>query len=1020
MKVKKVIFILITLMFFCFATSENTIAQNIKKPINGKVIDITKAEIIGATILEKGTNNGTVTDIDGKFTLNVSENSTLIVRYLGYKTEEIVIDQKSNYQITLELDSKILDEVVAVGYGTQRKGNLTGSVSSIKSEKLTIAPITNVVNTLGGQLAGLKTKQISGIPGSDGSSLSIRGFNAPLVIIDGVESSLNNIDASQIESISILKDGAASIYGARAGNGVVLVTLKRGNESKVSVTANGSMTFQNSTTLIKSGSSGQRAEWEREAHINAKLPSSQMPWTQSDIDKFYSGEDPNFLNTDWISASIRPWSPQQNHNISISGGNDKVKFLTYLGYNDQETISRHDGGGYNRINIQTSIDAIISKGLTLSTSFNYIKEERDFTAMNLAHSNYWFALYDSDPKYPVHLPDETRLSYGGTSYGSALFVSSRKLAGYSKSNNDNLRLNAALTYDVKGVEGLQLKAFMNYNKYTGVSKMFRKQPSFYSYNSDLNKYIFERKSEIPTMLNQGSSGSNDLTQQYSVSYKNTFGDHNISLLGLHERINYSNDGFDTQRGDFNTSLIDQMFAGDPTTASNNSWAAEMGRASYIGRINYNYKNRYLIETIFRADASAKFPKDGRWGYFPSVSLGWVASQEDFLIGSDNIDQIKLRGSFGQSGDDGIGNYQYYAGYAYDMAYIIGDNIQQGIYSTGLANTQLSWEKISIYNLGLDFSFNNRMLYGTLEGFYRLREGIPGYRVNSLPSTFGASLPLENLNSIDTRGFEFELGTAAKFNDFSYEISGNIGWARSKWKKYDEPEYEDPDQKRIYGIAGKWTDERYGYVSDGLFTSMEEIQNLEYPYVDLGGNESLRPGDVKYVDVNGDGSLDWKDQVRIGKGTMPNWFYGVNFNFAYKQFDLIMLFQGAFDYTSYIDLETAPIELKYINRWTEETNDKNALVPRPGSKNPANSVNSDYRNHDTSYLRLKNMAIGYNLNPKFLNKLSLSNLRVYVAGTNLLTFSNLNKLGVDPEAPAGTPAYYYPQQRTLSFGITVNY
>jgi len=995
--------------------------EKTSKVISGTITDENLQPIIGASIKLQDTSTGTVSDLDGKFYLEVSDRGKIIVSYIGYNTQVINISEQLNYRIILNENTKALEEIIVVGYGTQRKGNLTGSISSVKSDKLTTAPITNVTNALGGQLPGLKTKQSSGIPGADASKLSIRGFNSPLIIVDGVETNFNNIDASQIESISVLKDGAASIYGARAGNGVVLVTLKRGSSSKVSVSANGSVTIQNSTNLIRSGSSGQRAEWEREAHINANLPASQIPWTLSQIQKFYNGNDPEFLNTDWFTAAIRPWAPQQNHNVSVTGGSEKVKFYSYLGYNNQETISRNDGGGYNRINLQTTMDAVIIDGLTLSSSFNYIKENRDFTAMNLASSNYYYALYDSDPRYALSLPDKTMLSYAGSSYGNAVFVSSRKLAGYSRSDNHNLRINGSLTYDIKEIKGLKLKAFVNYNGYFGLSKVFRKQPGFYSYKADIDEYIFERKSQDPTMLAHGTSYSEDMTQQYSISYENTLNeDHQLSVLALHERINYKNEGFDTQRGNLTTSVIDQLFAGDPTTASNGSYASEMGRSSFVGRVNYGYKNRYLVETIFRADASAKFPKDGRWGYFPSVSLGWVVSQEDFLINSKIIDNLKIRGSFGQSGDDGIGNYQYYAGYAYDMSYILADKIYQGLYSTGLANSRLSWERLSIYNGGIDFSFFKRKLYGTVEGFYRLRTGIPGYRTESLPSTFGASLPLENLNSMDSRGFELEAGTSGKYGDFNYDISANISWARSKWVSFDEPVYTDADQKRIYGYSGKWTDERYGYVSDGLFTSMDEIAALDYTYVDLGGNEALKTGDVKYLDMNDDKKLDWRDQVKIGQGTMPNWMYGLNMNFKYKNIDLGMLFQGAFGYTSYIDLESAPTTLKYENRWTEKENSKYSLVPRPGSKNVANWWYSDYRNHNASYVRLKNMALGYELGKKALETIKLSKLRIYVAGTNLFTLSSLAKYGVDPEAPEGTPAYYYPQQRTVSLGVSLNY
>lgn len=989
--------------------------------IKGTVTDSKGEPLGGAAVQIEGTDRYAISDIDGKFSLAAPEKGILTVSFIGFDTQRVTLDLRDNYTVILQEDTKLLEEVVVVGYGTQRKDNLTGSVASVKTDKLTVAPITNVTNALGGQLPGLKTKQISGIPGSDGAQLSIRGFNTPLIIVDGVETSFSNVDPSQIESISVLKDGAASIYGARAGNGVILVTLKRGKEQKVTISLNASATMQNSTRLIRSGSSGQRAEWEREAHINAGKPASQIPWKMSDIQKFYDGGNPDYLNTDWFSAAIRDWAPQQNHNISISGGTDKIKFYTYLGYNNQQTIARKDGGAYDRFNIQTAVDATIFKGLVLSTNLNYIMEDRDFTSMNLSHSNYWFALYDSDPRYPLTLPDETKLSYAGSSFGNAVYASSRKLAGYSRNVAQSFRGNAALTYNFQKVKGLQLKAFINLNVDAGKSKIFRKQPEFYSYNRGTGTYVFERKAEVPNMLYYESSLSQNLTQQYSISYENTFEDaHHLSVLALHENISYKDENFDTSRGDFTSSEIDQFFAADPTTAANNSYAAEMARASFVGRINYGYKNRYLVETIFRADASSKFPKKGRWGFFPSVSLGWVITQEDFMKNVKSVDFLKLRASYGQAGDDGIGNYQYFAGYSFDMQYILNDKIYQGLYATGLANDKLSWERISIYNVGLDLSFFDKKLYGTIEAFYRLRDGIPGYRTNSLPSTFGKELPLENLNSIDTRGFEVEIGTSGRAHDFSWNVSGNISWARSKWVYYDEPDYTDADQKRINGFSGKWTDERYGYISDGLFTSKEEIANLPYTYVELGGNESLRPGDVKYKDLNGDNKLDWRDQTKIGQGAMPNWMYGVNLALKWKNVDLSALFQGSFGYSSYIDLESAPTTLKFENRWTEEENNKWSLVPRPGSEVTSNWWTSDYRTHDAWYLRLKSLSIGYELGKKALDATKLAKLRFYLAGTNLFTITNLSKYGVDPEAPEGTPAYYYPQQRTISIGLSLTY
>lgn len=999
------------------------ILQQTRK-ITGRILDENGEPLIGVSVMLKGTSNGTITNIDGDYTLSgdITDKSVLEVTYIGMKKQEITVGNRTRINITMTSDNEMLDEVIVVGYGTQRKGNLTGSVSAIKSEKLTIAPIGNVTNALAGQLPGLIVKQTSGIPGSDGSTLRIRGFDAPLVIVDGIEGDFNNIDASQIESISILKDGAASIYGARAGNGVILVTTKRGIDSKPVISLNTSFTLQGQTNVIKPGSSGQRAEWLREEHINKGLPMEQVPYTEEQIQKYYNGTDPNYLNSDWYDAVIRDWAPQQNHNLSIRGGSNKIKYYGYIGYNDQETIVKTGGGSYKRYNVQSNIDAKITDRLSFTLDMLLTKENQFFPTVGsgFGHSNFWSIIYDSDPRYPIYLPDRSKLSYGGLSYGNALFASNTNLGGYSDTDKNRIRANGGLIYEFKYVKGLKAKMSISYDTYNQNYKYFNKQGKFYSYNIDSDTYTFERASQDPTGVTEVFGRGYSLTQQYSLQYERLFKEkHRVSALALFETIDYNDKNVETGRTGFMSTILDQLFAGNGTTSFNNGWESEMGRASWVGRINYSYMDKYLIETILRADASAKFPQNSRWGYFPSVSLGWVLSQESFMKSLKAIDNIKLRASYGESGNDNVGSFKYLAGYAFDGSYKIGDEIKSGLYAVGLANPILTWETMKIYNGGIDLSFFNRKLYGTVDAFYRVRDGIPGSRSVSLPSSFGAELPLENLNSIDTRGWELNLGTSGNFGNFMYDISGNLSWARSKWRKYDEPIYSDPDQERIYKREGRWTDVRYGYISDGLFTSQAEIETLDFTYKDLNGNSSLRPGDIKYVDLNGDKVLDWKDQKEIGKGTLPTWTYGFNMNFKYHGFDLSALFQGAFGYTTYIDLTKAASTLKYDNRWTEKENNPNSLVARPGGAS-TNKYYSDFNNHNTAYLRLKNLSIGYELPKGLVSKAGIQQLRIYIAGTNLFTLSSLHKYGVDPEVPEGSPAYYYPQQRTLSVGLNLSF
>lgn len=1002
---------------------QSAILQQTRK-ITGRILDENGEPLIGVSVMLKGTSNGTITNIDGDYTLSgdITDKSVLEVTYIGMKKQEITVGNRTRINITMTSDNEMLDEVIVMGYGTQRKGNLTGSVSAIKSEKLTIAPIGNVTNALAGQLPGLIVKQTSGIPGSDGSTLRIRGFDAPLVIVDGIEGDFNNIDASQIESISILKDGAASIYGARAGNGVILVTTKRGIDSKPVISLNTSFTLQGQTNVIKPGSSGQRAEWLREEHINKGLPMEQVPYTEEQIQKYYNGTDPNYLNSDWYDAVIRDWAPQQNHNLSIRGGSNKIKYYGYIGYNDQETIVKTGGGSYKRYNVQSNIDAKITDRISFTLDMLLTKENQFFPTVGsgFGHSNFWSIIYDSDPRYPIYLPDRSKLSYGGLSYGNALFASNTNLGGYSDTDKNRIRANGGLIYEFKYVKGLKAKMSISYDTYNQNYKYFNKQGKFYSYNIDSDTYTFERASQDPTGVTEVFGRGYSLTQQYSLQYERLFKEkHRVSALALFETIDYNDKNVETGRTGFMSTILDQLFAGNGTTSFNNGWESEMGRASWVGRINYSYMDKYLIETILRADASAKFPKNSRWGYFPSVSLGWVLSQESFMKSLKAIDNIKLRASYGESGNDNVGSFKYLAGYAFDGSYKIGDEIKSGLYAVGLANPILTWETMKIYNGGIDLSFFNRKLYGTVDAFYRVRDGIPGSRSVSLPSSFGAELPLENLNSIDTRGWELNLGTSGNFGNFMYDISGNLSWARSKWRKYDEPIYSDPDQERIYKREGRWTDVRYGYISEGLFTSQAEIEALDFTYKDLNGNSSLRPGDIKYVDLNGDKVLDWKDQKEIGKGTLPTWTYGFNMNFKYHGFDLSALFQGAFGYTTYIDLTKAASTLKYDNRWTEKENNPNSLVARPGGAS-TNKYYSDFNNHSTAYLRLKNLSIGYELPKGLVSKAGIQQLRIYIAGTNLFTLSSLHKYGVDPEVPEGSPAYYYPQQRTLSVGLNLSF
>lgn len=1003
--------------------------------ISGIVQDTLGQPLPGVSVRIEGTNNGVATNQQGKYTLQADAGNILQFSMLGFTTQERPVIGQSAVNVTLaEANATALNEVVVVGYGTQKRESITGAISSVKGKELTTAPSANVTNTLAGRLPGLVSLQSSGQPGFDDASLNIRGFGNPLVIVDGVESNFNNIDPSEIASISILKDGAASIYGARAGNGVILVTTKRGLDGKPVITLNSSNTMQGITTMPKPVSSGQQAELQREAYLQSGQAPANVPWTEEQVQKFYNGGDPQYPNTNWYNVLIRNWAPMWQHNISVRGGSDRVKYYGYLGYEDQQTVWKQSGGDYNRYNLLSNVDAKVSKNFSLelnlsSTLYNrkYPPRLASTTATNTAG---WGDFWSTMPTYPSTLPDPTKNSYaegGGT--GGAHMTTNTDIAGYAKSTSQDIKVSTALNYESQSIEGLSAKLFFNYFQNYTTGTTFQKSYQYYTYDNTTKTYSLAGAFS-PTTMTVTDTKNRQITGQLSINYDRTFAQsHHLKILALYEGIDYYSDYLYANRQDFITTAIDQLYAGSTNGMSNNGSASVMGRSSFVGRLNYSYKNKYLLESILRADASAKFPSDKRLGFFPSISAGWRISQENFMKALKGLDELKLRASYGSAGNDGVGNFQYLTGYqiasntlTYAGSYLFGTGGGQPvIVSTGLPNPNLTWEKIKIYDIGLDFSLWNRKLYGTGDIFYRTEDGIPATAVTSLPSSFGAMLPPQNLNSLTNRGFELSVGTSGNLGGLRWDVSGNISWSRAKWKHYEEPTYTDPDQKRIYQKSGRWTDQVSGYLTDGLFTTQKEIDNLGFNQDNNlnAPNSSLRLGDIKYVNVNGDSILNWKDQVVIGEGTTPHWMSGFNINLSYKNFDLSGLFQGAFGFYKDVALSLGGVytTTQYDDRWTTTNNNPHAIIPRLGGRGVGFSTYS-YKN--SSYLRLKTFSLGYNLPERWINKAGISHVRVYLAGMNLLTFDGLKKYGLDPEAPSGMSGSYYPQQRTVSFGASVSF
>ena len=995
--------------------------------IAGKVIDEQGEGVIGANVMEKGTTNGTITDLDGKFYLEVSGKSILQVSYIGFNTQEIQVNGQKLFTIRMTEDSQSLDEVVVVGYGTQKKLNLTGAVATLTTEELVKTPVASTTNALVGRLPGLIAKQKSGQPGFDAADINIRSFGSALVIVDGVEQSFNNIDANEIESVSILKDASAAIYGARAGNGVILVTTKRGQSGKPNISFNGTLTSQSYTNFPEPVDAGQYATLFREAQINSGVPENQTKFSEEDIAKYFAGNDPQYPSTNWYDEIMKKSALQQQYNLTIRGGTDVVKYYTFLGYLSQDGMFKGDNTGYRRFNVRSNLDVNLTSDLTFSLDLSAIKDDVRQSNRPASEEWFWMDFFDSTPTSHASFPDPTKVPHIGPGPFNAIINTHEDLGGYDKTYKNTLNGAFSVNYKVRPVPGLSAKLKLNYQQVSYDRKNWTKQNDIWDYDYATDTYTLYGKS-MPTSLKQEFHKNQTITGQFSLNYDRVFNkDHSINGLALVEIIDYNNGNFSAYRENYVTSAIDQLFAGGTINQQANGSASVSGRASFVARANYAYRGKYLLEATARYDGSPNFPKNKRWGFFPSISAGWRMSEETFIKNNLTwIDNLKLRAGVSQTGFDSVGAFQYLTGYKFEGYNVLGGKEVPGLTTTGIANTNISWETMTLYNVGLDLSVLNSKLYSEIDVFYRKRDDMLGTRVVSLPNTFGATLPSENINSQSTRGFEVLIGHRGNFGDFSYDISGNVSWSRSKWIHYDEPDYTDPDDIRLKKKSGQWIDVYNAYKSDGLFTSQEEIDNLGYD-MDGMGNTSLRPGDIKIVDINNDGEVDWRDARNIGSGGTPHIIYGINLNMKYKGFDLSVFAQGAADY--YVQLQSGninidgvrtPFKVIWNERWTPENNDRDAIIPRQKIGQTTNNWNSDYWYKNASYLRLKNVTLGYTFNKSLVQKLRMENLRLFVVGTNLFAINPLRKYGLDPETPDATRGWSYPVTKSVSLGLNVSF
>lgn len=1014
--------------------------QNSLKKISGQVTDSKGDPIIGATLKVVGSNTGSITDINGHFSLEVTTASKLSISYIGFKPEFITILDKTYLQISLQEDSKNLDEVVVVGYGTQKKATLTGAIAAVNSREIVTTKNENILNMLTGKVAGLRVVQNTGEPGDFNNYMDIRGLGTPLIIIDGVPSStMSRIDPNDIESVSVLKDASAAVYGVRAANGVILITTKKGSNEKLELNYTSNYGWQMPSGLSKTVGAIDYMTLSNEKSMH-NVNGGSLRYSDADLDQYRNGI---LQSTDWYSAVVRQFSPTTQHNISATGGNEKTNFFISLGYAYQSGIERSNDLNYNKYNFRSNVSSKITERLKVNFNISGIMDQKD-RAYAGDSWNIFKSIYRQtpiDPLYANNNPDY--LINPRLDSSNPIAMMDADLTGYVKNNNKWIETSASLTYDLPLVKGLQAMGLFSYNYNVSDNKSFKKQYNLFTYDSSTDIYT-PYLLQTPASISRAFYSKNLALYQLSLNYNRTFeAKHNISALLLFEQSVRSGDNFNAFR---ELSIpIDQLMSGNSLNqvASMSSSGNDLykdANQGIVGRINYTYLTKYIAEVSFRYDGSSKFPSNSRWALFPSISGGWRISEEEFWKTSKLafINNVKLRASYGIMGDDASSRYQFLTGYNYP-AWGVNNRLPAGsifngvfinsIESAGIANPNITWYTAKTLNTGLDIEVWNGLLGITFDLFQRNRSGLLTSRINSLPDVVGATLPQENLNSDLTRGFELELSHRNKINKFSYLIKGNLSFARSQNDYQENARQGNSYLNWRNNTSNRWSNIWWGYGTDGQYQSTNEVETSPIHVWNL----SL-PGDYKYQDWNGDGMITDLDVHPITYTTsdMPIINFGLTLGMSYEGFDCNMLFQGsALRYIAYDEMLRYPLWanssslIQFMDRWHPVDPKADPYDPNTewASGNYAytgtiSEMNSRFNMQNASYIRLKTIEIGYTVPTKITTKMGIKGIRIYANGYNLLTLSAMKY--IDPEHSSNDYGYSYPLTKTFSMGLNVKF
>ena len=1008
-------------------TTLPSVAQN-RVRVQGSVKDANGEPLIGAMVLVKGTQNGAMTDASGNYSISgVANGATLTASLLGYEEQSIKFTGQSTVDFALNEDKMLLEEAVAIGYGTQSKITLTGSVTSTTGAELVKNSSVNLSQGLAGRMSGVIVNNRSGEPGRDDAVMYIRGRstlgnNSPLIIIDGVPGrgdEFSRLTGEEIESINVLKDASAAIYGARSANGVILVTTKRGRtDGTPTVTFTYDYGMQSPTRLLKMADA---VEFARAYNAARAITGASPIYTEEQIQHYIDGDDLiNYPNTDWFKAIIKPFSSQHKYGVSLQGGAGKVSYFLQFNGQYQDGIYYKSATNYNQYNVRSNVDIQVTNDFKLGVDLNVRQQHKNYSAYP---SDNYGIFYITTRRYASSAPYYPNGYIRSGSNPAALV---QDLTGYDRTTYNTINTTFRGNYDLHAItKGLSINAVLAYDVHNNFNKNWSKNWPCYSYDEITETYRLRDSGQFTTpTLSESQNNYHTLTVNANINYDHAFGDHHVTALAGMEQSQFRRDRFNANIEKYDSDILDQFFAGnaDKSFYKIGGYASETARRSFFARAGYDYKSKYMIQALVRWDGSENFPVGKRWGVFPGVSVGWRLSEESFI--KDNIPwltNLKLRASYGEQGNDQVAAFQYLATYAYtssssyralydqkEVNYILPD---------GVPNPNITWEVARTWNLGLDGNIHHGLLGWELEYFHTRRSNILCTRNASIPYFTGltGNLPDENIGIVSNRGVELQLTHENKAlgGDLRYRVAGNIMYAKNTIEYMDETPYDEKHQ--YMNRTGHPMGASLIYQVEGINRTHDDLQN----HLQMAG---AGLGDFYFKDLDHNGIIDSQDRMRMDLTAVPQIVFGLNSELQWKNFDLSILLQGQARARYYYAPLTHPVSGNIaadvaVNAWNLDNPDTN--YPRIASNIGNGGVyRTSFYYRNAAFLRLKNLEIGYTLPGRvFGHQVGIKSTRFYAAGYNLLTFSELKT--IDPET-SDEGYQTYPQVKIFNFGVKVTF